>query len=83
MREELSAAKMYLDDHHSNFWDDLVEKEAAAGVRYLGNIGRSHWMMSYAPLGVAGDVMAVVEGVNATIELNDNNLMDIAQGLLR
>jgi galactose-1-phosphate uridylyltransferase len=83
MREELSAAKVYLDDHHSNFWDDLAEMEAAADVRYLGKIGRSHWMMSYAPLGVAGDVTAVVEGVRATIELNDNDLMDISQGLLR
>ena len=34
-------------------------------------------------MGVAGDVMAVVEGVSATIELNDNDLMDLSQGLLR
>ena len=83
MREELSAAAEYLDEHRINFWDDLVEKEVSANVRYLGKIGRSHWMMSYAPLGVAGDVMAVVEGVRATLELSDNDLMDIAQGLVR
>ena len=83
MREELTAAKVYFSEHHSNFWDDLVAEEVAADVRYLGKIGRSHWMLSYAPLGVAGDVLALVEGVSATLELNDNDLMDISQGLIR
>ena len=83
MREELTAAKEYSARHQSNFWDDLVETETASGDRYLGAIGRTHWLMSYAPMGVAGDVLAVVDGVRATLELEDSDLMDIALGLVR
>ena len=83
MREELTAAKAYADAHQSNFWDDLVAEEIATGDRYLGKIGRSHWMLNYAPMGVAGDVLAVVDGVRATLALEDDDLMDIAKGLVR
>ena len=34
-------------------------------------------------MGVAGDVLAVVEGVDCTIELTDEDLLDIATGLTR
>ena len=83
MREELTAARAYMVEHQRCFWDDLVAEEAAAGDRYLGRVGRSHWMLSYAPMGVAGDVLAVMDGVRATLELEDDDLMDIATGLVR
>ena len=34
-------------------------------------------------MGVAGDVLAVVDGVGGTLELTDNDLADIAEGLTR
>jgi hypothetical protein len=60
-----------------------VAHEKATGERYLGRIGRTDWLLSYAPLGVAGDVLAVVEGVNGTLGLTDQDLADIALGLSR
>jgi galactose-1-phosphate uridylyltransferase len=39
--------------------------------------------MSYAPLGLAGDVLGVVDGVGSTLELNEENLMDLARGVAR
>jgi galactose-1-phosphate uridylyltransferase/GNAT superfamily N-acetyltransferase len=83
MREELAAAKTYLERNQSNYWDDLVAHDQKAGERYLGRIGRTDWLLSYAPLGVAGDVLAVVEGVNGTLGLTDQDLADIAVGLSR
>lgn len=83
MREELTAAKAYMEQNKSNFWDDLVSHENSAGERYLGRIGRTAWITSYAPMGVAGDVLAVVDGVRSTLELTDNDMADIAEGLTR
>ncbi len=83
MRQELEASKNYLDRHGSNFWADLVDAEKNAGKRYLGKIGRTHWMTAFAPMGVAGDVLAVLEDARCTLDLSEQDLLDIASGLAR
>jgi galactose-1-phosphate uridylyltransferase len=83
MRQELDAASDYLKTNGMNYWDALVEFEAGASERYLGRIGRTTWLTSYAPMGVAGDVLAVVDGVRSTLELTDDDLADIAAGLVK
>lgn len=83
MREELEAAAEYTRVHGSNFWDDLVALEREGGKRFLGTIGRTQWLSVFAPMGVAGDVMATVDGVTHTLELTDNDLADLAAGLVR
>ncbi len=83
MRQELDAARAYKDQNGTNFWDDLVSVEKSRQERYLGQTGRTHWLMAYAPMGVAGDVLAVTEDVRATIDLSTRDIKDIADGLVR
>ena len=83
MRTELEAAKAYQDQQGTNYWDDLVEVETLKNQRFLGKIGRTTWLTAYAPMGVAGDILAVVKGVRCTLELTDADLEDIALGLTR
>ncbi|MFC1858821.1 hypothetical protein ACFL9U_12470 [Thermodesulfobacteriota bacterium] len=83
MREELNAAKTYLQTSGTNYWDDLVKTETSRGERYLGTIGRTIWLTAYAPMGVAGDVLVVVDGVRSTLELTAEDLADMANGLTR
>ncbi|MEW6185057.1 MAG: hypothetical protein AB1585_04870 [Thermodesulfobacteriota bacterium] len=83
MRQELEASQTYYNRQGSNFWDDLVESEKQSAERYLGKIGRSHWLTAFAPIGVAGDVLAVVEDVRSTLELTGQDLWDLALGLSR
>ena len=83
LREELNAARLYSEQRGGNYWDDLVETEKADGRRYLGKIGRVAWLAGYAPFGVAGDVLAVVEDCRATLELTESDVVDIAAGLTR
>lgn len=83
LREELIAAKCYNETNGTNYWDDFVTAETASGERFLGKIGRTSWFTAYAPLGVAGDVLAVTDGVRCTLELTDDDLSDIAEGLTR
>jgi galactose-1-phosphate uridylyltransferase len=81
MRRELSAARAYREAHGSNYWDDLVAAERAHGGRYLGRIGRTNWLSAFAPMGIAGDVVAVVDDVHCTLELTSQDLADLALGL--
>lgn len=81
MRQEIEASKDYFRDHGTRFWDDLVQVEQASRQRYLGKIGRSHWMTAFAPMGVAGDVLAVVEDVCCTLDLTEQDLMDLGRGI--
>jgi galactose-1-phosphate uridylyltransferase len=83
MREELTHARAYQETHGRVYWDDLRDHEQTAGERYLGHTGRVHWLTAYAPMGVAGDVMGLVDGACSTLDLTDDDLMDIATGLTR
>jgi UDPglucose--hexose-1-phosphate uridylyltransferase len=83
MRAELEAAREYRDVTGTNYWDDLVAAERADGRRYLGRIGRTDWLVPFAPMGVAGDVLAVVEGARATLDLSEGDLADLGAGLAR
>ncbi len=83
MRQELESAKTYMEKTGANYWDDLVKTEKSSGKRFLGEIGRTSWCSAYAPMGVAGDVLAVVDGVRSTLELTDDDLLDLAKGLTK
>jgi galactose-1-phosphate uridylyltransferase len=83
MRQELEASKNHRDSHGTNFWEDLVDAEKNSGKRYLGKIGRTHWMTAFAPMGVAGDVLAVLDDARCTLDLSEQDLFDIASGLAR
>ena len=81
LAQELAAAERYRAQCGRVFWDDLVGHERAEGSRYLGSRGRAHFMQSFAPMGVAGDVLAVVEGVSTTLELTGEDLLALGEGL--
>lgn len=83
MRTELEASKPYLERYGTLYWEDLTAAERESGERYLGKIGRTHWMTAYAPMGVAGDVLAVVEDARCTLDLEAQDLEDMANGLAR
>jgi galactose-1-phosphate uridylyltransferase len=57
--------------------------EKTNGDRFLGEIGRSTWLTVFAPLGAVGDVVAVVDNVRSTLELDDRDLDDLAVGLTK
>ncbi|MFH1152174.1 MAG: hypothetical protein V1793_00005 [Pseudomonadota bacterium] len=83
MRNEIEASKAYHQAHGTSYWDDLVALEKQSGQRYLGQIGRSHWMTTFAPMGVAGDVLAMVDDVCWTLGLTSTDLKDLSTGLAK
>ena len=83
LQAELKAAEIYHSNHDSVYWDDLVEIESTEGSRYLGDIGRTHWLSAFAPLGTVGDVIGIVDDISTTLELTPDDMMDLATGLTR
>ncbi|MFO7709830.1 MAG: hypothetical protein R6V84_16820 [Desulfobacterales bacterium] len=81
LREELTAARAYASLHAANYWDHLVAVEKADGSRYLGRMGRIDWLASFAPFGVAGDVVGVVADARTMLDLNGEDVTGIAKGL--
>jgi galactose-1-phosphate uridylyltransferase len=83
LREKLQIAKDYRKVNKTNYWDDLIKAEKENGDRYLGKIGRTTWLTVFAPLGSVGDVTGIVDGVRSTLELTDDDLLDLATGLTK
>lgn len=81
MADELTAAGRYHGETGRVYWDDLLAHERGEGSRYLGARGRAHFLQSYAPLGVAGDVLAIVEGASSTLELTEDDRLALSEGL--
>jgi UDPglucose--hexose-1-phosphate uridylyltransferase len=81
LREELTAAEAYFRTHGRTYWDDLVEGEQSEGRRFLGRSGRVAWLANFAPFSVAGDVLAVVDDCRVMLDLTEEDVGAIAQGL--
>ncbi len=82
MRQENEAALAYYNRTGTNFWSDLIRSEEKTGERFLARTGRTTWLCSFAPLGVAGDVLGIVEGAGSTLDLSDEDLDHLARGLV-
>jgi galactose-1-phosphate uridylyltransferase len=80
--EMIEGGRSYRQQGGNIFWDDLLTTEADLGERYLGALGNTAWLTSYAPLGFA-DIMAVVRERTSIIDLTDQDLGDLARGLLK
>jgi galactose-1-phosphate uridylyltransferase len=81
LREELAAGKAYFLANGGTYWDDLVQVERAGGERYIGRISRVSWLANFAPFSVAGDVVGVVDGCRVMLDLGEDDVSAIAQGL--
>jgi galactose-1-phosphate uridylyltransferase len=80
--EMIEGGREYRQQYGEIFWDDLLTTEADLGERYIGAVGNTAWLTSYAPLGFA-DIMAVVRERASIIDLTDQDVGDFARGLLK
>jgi UDPglucose--hexose-1-phosphate uridylyltransferase len=61
-------------------FDDYLDTERRAGVRFLGDSGRVQWLLSFAPIAPA-ELRAFVPGVASPVELDDGLVVELAHGL--
>jgi len=82
-KQILEASQGYYEEAGENFWSELIEQEKQTGERYIGTIGNTCWLTSFAPKGRLTDVMAVFPGRTSIAELSEDDLRDLATGLLK
>jgi UDPglucose--hexose-1-phosphate uridylyltransferase len=61
-------------------FDDYLDTERRAGVRFLGNSGQVQWLLSFAPIAPA-ELRAFVPGIASPAELDDGLVAELAHGL--
>ncbi len=80
-RAYLGSQEFFRRNKHS-YWEELCTVEEKKGERFIGRKGASHWLVSFAPLGVLGEYLAILPGVHTVRELADKPLHDFIEGLL-
>ncbi len=80
-RKTVESSQHFARQHGTNFWEMLCQVEQEKGERYIGEIGRGHWLVPFVPLGVLGEFMAVFPGVQTLDDLQGETLDDLVQGL--
>ncbi|SPD75681.1 conserved hypothetical protein [uncultured Desulfobacterium sp.] len=76
----IEKSMKFFKSNGSNFWDELVTVEKESGERYIGNIGRTEWIVPFAPMG-GNDVMCIIKHRSNLTEFSEEDLMDIGKGL--
>ena len=82
MRLQRDASIAYWNANGRPYWDDLVETEAARGLRFVGRVGRTTWITAFAPLGF-NEVRAVVPGCETFLDLTEDDLNALSAGISR
>lgn len=80
--EMIAGGRAYHDEGGEVFWDVLLTTEQRLGERFIGTVGNTAWLASYAPLGL-GDIMAIIKGRTSIVELTEEDIRDFVQGLRR
>jgi galactose-1-phosphate uridylyltransferase len=80
--ELLKASAAYFQKHGVSYWADLVQTEEQLGERYLGKLGRVHWLTPFAPKGL-NEAHAIIPGVSSLSSTSRRDLEDISKGIVR
>jgi len=81
-RDMVASARRYQEYHRRNFWAELIEREKSLGERFIGTEGMTVWLASFAPRGF-GDIMTIIRERSSIIELSDQDIGDVADGLVK
>ena len=79
----IDASRKYHKKCGTNYWSDLLEQERRTGERYIGQIGGTQWLTSFAPEGRLSDILALFPGKASVLELTEDDLRDFTAGLLK
>ena len=78
----LKTSAEYLRKHGVSYWADLVQTEERLRARYLGKLGRVHWLTPFAPSGL-NESQAILPGVSSLSSASRDDLEDVSKGIVR
>jgi galactose-1-phosphate uridylyltransferase len=77
----LKNCRRYFLRNHSNYWDDLVKIEKRKKERYVGKIGSTEWLCSFAPM-LNNEVIGITKK-SRILDLTEHEIKCIAEGISR
>ena len=80
-RKLLVESKKYKREHGKEFWDELCQKEKEIGERFIKEGKNVNWIVSFAPLGVVGEYIALFPGRKTLDELDDESINEFVSDL--
>jgi galactose-1-phosphate uridylyltransferase len=77
----LDASSSYSQRNGTLYWNDLVQIEKGLGKRYITQIGKVHWFVSFAPIGF-NEVCGNVEGHGSITTVQKEEIASLAKGIV-
>ncbi len=77
----LDASSSYSQRNGTLYWNDLVQIEKGLGKRYITQIGKVHWFVSFAPIGF-NEVCGNVEGHGSITTVQREEIASLAKGIV-
>jgi UDPglucose--hexose-1-phosphate uridylyltransferase len=77
----LDASSSYHQRNGTLYWNDLIQIEKGLGKRYITQIGKVHWFVSFAPIGF-NEVCGSVEGHGSIMTLGKEEITSLAKGIV-
>lgn len=82
-RRLLEDSKRYKENRGVDFWDRLCGEEKEKKERFIHEGDNVTWLVSFAPLGVLGEYIAIFPGKKTVEDLDDETLNDFVEDLLK
>lgn len=76
----LNASRRYYKKNNKSYWLHLVKEEERLGERFIGRIGRTAWVSSFAPMG-NNEISMIFEGGSSFLDLTQEDISDISAGI--
>jgi UDPglucose--hexose-1-phosphate uridylyltransferase len=83
MKTIYESAVHYDDETGHDLWQDLIASEKEEGERYIASTGAVHWLVSFAPRGMAGEIAFILPDRSSIFELTDADFLEILGGFTR
>ncbi|MFB3885800.1 MAG: hypothetical protein ACE144_11285 [Thermodesulfobacteriota bacterium] len=77
----LNAVSSYHQRNKTSYWNDLTQIEKELKERYITNLGRTHWITPFAPVGF-NEVCGIVEEYGSITTLGQEEVSSLAKGIV-
>jgi UDPglucose--hexose-1-phosphate uridylyltransferase len=81
--DSLQGSQRYLLTHGRSFWQDYLSEEERLGERFLTTHDGVSWVVPFAPLGIIGDVLAIVPGATTPESVTPATVDALVSGIRR
>jgi UDPglucose--hexose-1-phosphate uridylyltransferase len=81
--DELRAAEEFQQRNGKDYWSLLIKEEKRVDERYIGEVAGLSWLASFVPLGLLGDMLAVLPGIFSIKDCGPREVRSLASGLSR